>query len=98
MADKSTRTALEARVFRIMYRPLIRRAAWQILLGRVLDPDTPEKGRWLRQDVTDMPAAIRARRVRRFAGYFRPGAFPPIGQAIPFAARFRFNNRSYPSI
>ncbi len=41
----------EILVFRLLYAPLVRRSARQILQGRLLDPDVPEKGRWLRGDV-----------------------------------------------
>lgn len=34
-----------------VYRPLVRRAAGQILQGRWLDEERPERGRWLRDDV-----------------------------------------------
>lgn len=54
MGISTARTATEIWVFRILYRPLIRRAARQILQGRLLDPDAPEKGRWLRREVNDM--------------------------------------------
>lgn len=33
------------------YRPVVRRAARQALEGRLLDPEKPERGRWLRRDV-----------------------------------------------
>jgi hypothetical protein len=32
-------------------RPLVRRAMREVLQGRLLDPDAPERGRWLRADV-----------------------------------------------
>jgi hypothetical protein len=34
-----------------LYRPLLRRAARQVLRGRLLDHDQPERGRWLGRDV-----------------------------------------------
>lgn len=40
-------------LLRRIYRPLIRRSARQILEGRYLDPDQPERGRWLRSDVAN---------------------------------------------
>jgi hypothetical protein len=43
---------LRLRVFRFLYRPLIRRAARQSLQGRLIDPSQPEAGRFLRADVT----------------------------------------------
>jgi hypothetical protein len=39
------------RFLTLMYRPLVRRAARQVLEGRVLDEDHPEVGRWLQDDV-----------------------------------------------
>ena len=61
MRKNPTRTAFEVQIFRILYRPLIRRAARQILQGRLLDPDIPEKGRWLRREVDEMLSATWAR-------------------------------------
>lgn len=34
-----------------IYRPLVRRAARQILQGRTFDPAAPERGRWSRRDI-----------------------------------------------
>jgi hypothetical protein len=34
-----------------LYRPLLRHAARQVLEGRLVEPDRPERGRWLRSDV-----------------------------------------------
>jgi hypothetical protein len=39
------------RLLQLVYRPLVRRAARQILEGRWTDPERPEAGRWLRRDV-----------------------------------------------
>ncbi len=57
MGAKPARTAFEMRIFRMLYRPLVRRAAGQILQGRQLDPQAPEKGRWLRKEVDDLLSA-----------------------------------------
>lgn len=48
-------TAIRAMLclWEIGYRPLFRSAARQILQGRLCDPDAPEKGRWLEDDVND---------------------------------------------
>ena len=40
-------------LWKIGYTPLFRSAARQILQGRLCDPDAPEKGRWLEDDVSD---------------------------------------------
>ncbi len=45
-------------ILRLIYQPLIRRAARQILQGRFVDPATPEKGRWLRHDVNVYVEAV----------------------------------------
>lgn len=42
---------LLTRSLRVLYRPILRRAARQILEGRLLDPDAPRRGRWSRSDV-----------------------------------------------
>jgi len=42
---------MSTRAFKSIYRPFVRRAARQILEGRVVDPNEPERGRWLRVDV-----------------------------------------------
>ncbi len=47
-----------SRGLRIAYRPVIRRAARQILEGRLLAPDRPEGGRWLRRDVSAYVASV----------------------------------------
>lgn len=44
------------RLLRLVYRPLMRRAARQILEGRWIDPERPAAGRWLRRDVDDFLA------------------------------------------
>lgn len=41
----------ETTVFKIIYKSLVRRSVRHILQGRLLDPEFPEKGRWLRSDV-----------------------------------------------
>lgn len=41
----------ETALLRALYRPLLRRAARQVLEGRLLDPARAERGRWLRADV-----------------------------------------------
>ena len=40
------------RVFELLYRPLVRRAARHALQGRLIDPSRPEAGRFLPGDVT----------------------------------------------
>ncbi len=40
-------------LWKTLYRPVLRRAARQILKGRLLDEQAPEKGRWLEEDVRD---------------------------------------------
>jgi len=42
---------LSVGIWKIIYKPLLRRAARQILNGRLLDLQDPEKGRWLESDV-----------------------------------------------
>ncbi|MDX1650145.1 MAG: hypothetical protein R3263_09855, partial [Myxococcota bacterium] len=49
MARTSTRMLVAGAT--AVYRPLFRRAARQVLEGRLLDPDRPREGRWLRADV-----------------------------------------------
>lgn len=39
------------RLLELIYRPLVRRAARQVLQGRLLDEGRPEQGRWLGDDV-----------------------------------------------
>lgn len=41
------------RFLKILYRPVLRRAARQILQGRTLDPEVSRRGRWSRADVDD---------------------------------------------
>lgn len=41
-------------LFRLIYKPLIRRSARHILQGRLLDPELPENGRWLRAEVNQL--------------------------------------------
>ena len=38
-------------IWKIVYAPVVRRAARQILKGRLIDPNAPTKGRWLEADV-----------------------------------------------
>ena len=40
----------------VLGRPLVRRAARATLEGRLLDPERPERGRWLRADVDELLA------------------------------------------
>jgi len=40
-------------LWRIVYAPLFRRAARQILKGRLLDMRSPKKGRWLESDIKE---------------------------------------------
>jgi hypothetical protein len=47
----SRRVRLFAALLTLTYRPLVRRAARRALEGRLLDPERPERGRWLRCDV-----------------------------------------------
>ena len=47
----SRRMQLTVAVLTFAYRPSVRRAARQVLQGRLFDPDRPENGRWLRHDV-----------------------------------------------
>lgn len=42
---------IEISLLKFAYRPLMRRSARQILEGRLLDPERPERGRWLHADV-----------------------------------------------
>lgn len=51
----------EAQLLKLVYRPLVRRAARQILEGRPLDPRQPERGRWLRRAVREYLADVWAR-------------------------------------
>jgi hypothetical protein len=41
------------KLLKSIYRPVVRRAARQILEGREIDPSRPDAGRWLRQDVRE---------------------------------------------
>ena len=61
-----------------LYRPLLSRAARQILQGRLLDPREPERGRWLRADVDAFEAAL-WRRSRELLPVARLGAIPDVG-------------------
>lgn len=47
-----------AGVLTFAYRPLVRRASHQVLEGRLLDPENPERGRWLRGDVNRFLANV----------------------------------------
>jgi len=68
MTKYSTRINIECAIFKIMYRPLLRRSARQILQGRLLDPENPEKGRWLRSDVNRILAQTWERVVQLLPG------------------------------
>lgn len=63
MRDRADRTAdpfairIWTWTFKWGARPLVRRAARQILQGRLLDLEIPDRGRWLRGDVDDLLAA-----------------------------------------
>ena len=61
MSVYGARIRTELFVFRLLYRPLIKRSARQILQGRLLDPEKPDKGRWLRIDVNNVLKASWAR-------------------------------------
>ena len=54
MADYGFRINVQIGIFKMLYKPLVRRSARQILQGRMLDPAQPEKGRWLARDVSQM--------------------------------------------
>ncbi len=54
MANARTSIGFEVSIFKFLYKPLVRRSARHILQGRLLDPDEPERGRWLRKDVNRM--------------------------------------------
>jgi hypothetical protein len=49
------------RLLKGIYRPVFRRAARQIMEGRLLDPEEPQRGRWLRRDVDAYLAAVQDR-------------------------------------
>ncbi len=78
MVISNLRVSAEIRIFRFMYRPLIRRSARQILQGRMIDPEAPENGRWLRGDVSEMLVAIWAR-VDGLIGKADLGTIPTLG-------------------
>lgn len=61
-----------------LYRPLLRRAARQVLEGRLLDPDRPEQGRWLRSDVDGYLDAV-WRRAGELVPDARLGELPTLG-------------------
>jgi hypothetical protein len=46
-----TRTRIAVCVWKLIYVPLFRRAARQILRGRFFDIETPHRGRWLESDI-----------------------------------------------
>jgi hypothetical protein len=39
-------------ILKVIYTPLFRRAAHQILKGRLLDRENPKQGRWLASDIS----------------------------------------------
>jgi hypothetical protein len=61
MENVRATSGIEISIFKLLYKPLVRRSARHILQGRLLDPDDPEKGRWLRRDVDRMLHATWAR-------------------------------------
>jgi len=61
MKTETTLPRAALAIFKLVYRPLLRGSARQILQGRLLDPDDPQKGRWLRFDVDDILNAVWAR-------------------------------------
>lgn len=61
-----------------LYRPLLRRAARQVLEGRRLDPERPEQGRWLRSDVDGYLDAV-WRRARETVPDARLDELPTLG-------------------
>ncbi len=40
--------------WKLLYKPLVRRSVRQIVQGRLLDPENPQQGRWLRADVDSL--------------------------------------------
>ncbi len=58
MVTSTFRTTAEIRIFKFLYKPLIRRSAHHILQGRMINPDIPENGRWLRGEVNEILVAI----------------------------------------
>ncbi len=57
---------MEIAIFKLIYKPLIRSSARQILEGRQRDLDNPQNGRWTRKDINQILART-WRRVDRMA-------------------------------
>lgn len=76
MAGASTRALIAMATG--LYRPLFRRAARQVLEGRLLDPRRPEEGRWLRPDVDAYLGAV-WRRTRLLLPETRLEELPTLG-------------------
>lgn len=53
----SKRVQIFVKVLKRLYGPLVRRAAREILQGRLLDPGQLEQGRWLRDDIDHFVSA-----------------------------------------
>ncbi len=52
---------IELGAYKLLYKPVVRRSVRQIVQGRLLDPDDPKRGRWLRTDVDALLRATWAR-------------------------------------
>lgn len=72
---------LRLRLARGVARMLVRRASREALQGRLIDPDAPERGRWLRADVRDFRRAT-WRRVDALLPAARLGALPSFGNRL----------------
>lgn len=66
------------RVLKWIYRPIVRRAARQILEGREKDLDRPEEGRWLRHEVREFIGGV-FRRIDGLVPVARLEALPTRG-------------------
>ncbi len=73
--------AVWRRAVKLLARPLVRRAAREALQGRLLEPDAPERGRWLRVDVKEFRQAT-WRRVDRLLPAAHLEKLPTFGNRL----------------
>lgn len=78
IAATTSPPGLAISIFIRLYKPLLRRAARQILQGRLLDLNEPRKGRWLGNDVDDWLAAV-WKRVDELLPHAGLDALPDLG-------------------
>jgi hypothetical protein len=54
MREYNAKLKIELFIFRLIYKPLLKRSAKQILQGRLLNPNKPKDGRWLWPEVKQL--------------------------------------------